>query len=45
VWGEITVGVLAPIVLLSMPAIRRSRSGVFLGALLVVLGLIFTAST
>ena len=40
-WGEVVLGVLAPIVLLSLPRVRQSRSGVFFGALLVVFGLIF----
>ncbi|OGO36486.1 MAG: hypothetical protein A2147_01065 [Chloroflexi bacterium RBG_16_57_8] len=40
-WGEITIGVLLPIALLSMPGVRQSRSGVFLSALLVVFGLMF----
>jgi Ni/Fe-hydrogenase subunit HybB-like protein len=40
-WGEITVGVIAPIVLLSMPTVRQSRNGVFFSAMLVVFGLMF----
>ncbi|MBN2238337.1 MAG: Ni/Fe-hydrogenase cytochrome b subunit [Dehalococcoidales bacterium] len=40
-WGEIIIGVVLPVILLSMPRIRGSRNGVFCGALLVVLGLIF----
>jgi Ni/Fe-hydrogenase subunit HybB-like protein len=40
-WGEIIVGVILPIILLSMRRVRESRKGVFIGALLVVLGLIF----
>ena len=40
-WGEIIIGVILPIILLSMPKVRQSRNGVFLGALLVVVGLIF----
>ena len=37
--GEIIIGVVLPIILLSIPSIRQNRRGVFLGALLVVLGL------
>jgi Ni/Fe-hydrogenase subunit HybB-like protein len=40
-WGEMIIGVILPIVLLSMPKIRQSSKGVFVGALLAVLGLIF----
>lgn len=40
-WSEVTIGIILPIVMLSSPRIRRSRSGIFGGALLVVLGLIF----
>src|SRR4030042_619830 len=39
-WGEITIGVILPIVLFSMPGVRQSRSGVFWSAVLVVLGLV-----
>ncbi len=40
-WGEIIIGVILPIILLSMPKVRQSRNGVFSSALLVVVGLIF----
>ena len=40
-WGEITLGVLVPIVLLSMRRVRASRNGVFWTAALVVGGLMF----
>lgn len=40
-WGEIIIGVILPIILLSITKIRESRKGVFWGATLVVAGLIF----
>ena len=40
-WGEIIIGVILPIILLSMPSVRQSRGGVFWSAVLVVMGLIF----
>ncbi len=40
-WGEITIGVILPIVLFSMPNIRQSRKGIFWSAVLVILGLVF----
>jgi Ni/Fe-hydrogenase subunit HybB-like protein len=40
-WGEIIIGVILPIVLLSISKIRESRKGLFWGAVLVVTGLIF----
>ena len=40
-WGEITVGVIVPMVLLSMPSVRNNGRGVFWSAVLVVLGLVF----
>ena len=40
-WGEIIIGVVLPIILLSMPSIRQSRSAIFWSAVLVVLGLVF----
>ena len=40
-WGEIIIGVILPIILLSMPKVRQSRNGGFSGALLVVAGLMF----
>jgi len=39
-WGEMIIGVILPIILFSLPAIRRSRKGVFWSAILVILGLI-----
>jgi len=40
-WGEITIGVILPIILFSMPFVKRSRDWIFWAAVLVVLGLIF----
>lgn len=40
-WGEVIIGVILPIILLSISRVRQSRSGVFWSAVLVVLGLIF----
>jgi Ni/Fe-hydrogenase subunit HybB-like protein len=40
-WGEILVGVIIPVVLLSMPAIRNNRMAVFWSSCLVVVGIIF----
>lgn len=40
-WGEVSIGVLLPIVLLSMPSVRRNRALLFGSASLVVVGLIF----
>jgi Ni/Fe-hydrogenase subunit HybB-like protein len=40
-WGEIIIGVILPIILLSMSRVRQSRNGVFWSATLVVLGLMF----
>lgn len=40
-WGEIIIGVILPIILFSMPFVRKSRSLIFGTAILVVLGLIF----
>jgi c(7)-type cytochrome triheme protein len=37
---EVLFGVVAPMVLLSVPTVRRDRAGLFCGALLTVLGLI-----
>ncbi len=39
-WAEIIIGAISPIVLLSMPSVRQSRSGVFWSAVLVIAGLI-----
>jgi Ni/Fe-hydrogenase subunit HybB-like protein len=40
-WGEIIIGVILPIVLLSMPSVRQNSKGVFWSAVLVVFGLVF----
>ncbi len=40
-WGEIIIGVILPIILLSQSRIRQSAKGVFWGATLVVVGLVF----
>ena len=40
-WGEVTLGILAPIVLLSQRRFRENAKGLFIGAVLVVAGLIF----
>jgi Ni/Fe-hydrogenase subunit HybB-like protein len=40
-WGEMIIGVILPIILFSMPAVRQSRGGVFWSAVLVIIGLIF----
>jgi Ni/Fe-hydrogenase subunit HybB-like protein len=40
-WAEILVAVILPLVLLSMPSVRRSRNALFWSALLVVVGLVF----
>jgi len=40
-WGEIIIGVILPILLLSMLSVRQSQSWVFRSAILVVAGLIF----
>ncbi|MCJ7763538.1 MAG: hypothetical protein MUO90_00040, partial [Dehalococcoidales bacterium] len=39
-WGEMIIGVILPIILFSLPAIRRSRKWIFWSAVLVILGLI-----
>ncbi|MDD4873635.1 MAG: Ni/Fe-hydrogenase cytochrome b subunit [Dehalococcoidales bacterium] len=40
-WGEIIIGVILPIILFSMPAVRQSRKALFWSAVLVIIGLIF----
>ena len=40
-WGEVAIGILAPMVLLSQRRVRESAKGLFVGALLVVVGLMF----
>jgi len=39
-WTEIIVGVVTPIILLSRPAIRQNRRGVFWSSVLVIFGLV-----
>lgn len=39
-WGEMGLGVVLPMLLFAMPAIRRSQGGLFFGALLTVLGFV-----
>jgi len=39
-WAEMIVGVVAPLILLSFPAVRRSRTGLFLGAVMIILGFV-----
>jgi Ni/Fe-hydrogenase subunit HybB-like protein len=39
-WGEMIIGVVAPLILLSFPAVRRSRTGLFLGAVMIILGFV-----
>ncbi len=40
-WGEIIIGVILPIILLSFPDVRQSHKGVFWASVLVILGLMF----
>jgi len=40
-WGEIIIGVILPIILLSLPDVRQSRGAVFWASVLVILGLAF----
>jgi len=39
-WGEMIIGVILPIILLSMPSVRQSRSAMFWCSLLVIIGLV-----
>jgi len=39
-WAEIIIGVVTPIILLSRPAIRQNRRGVFWSSVLVIFGLV-----
>ncbi len=39
--GEILIGVIIPLIMLSLPGVRNNRAGVFTAAALVVLGVIF----
>jgi Ni/Fe-hydrogenase subunit HybB-like protein len=40
-WGEIIIGVILPIILFSLPNMRRNRNAVFWSSVLVIIGLIF----
>ncbi len=40
-WGEIIIGVILPIILFSLPDVRRSRNAVFVTSILVIIGLMF----
>ncbi|MDO8716177.1 MAG: Ni/Fe-hydrogenase cytochrome b subunit [Dehalococcoidales bacterium] len=40
-WGEMIIGVILPMIIFFMPGVRQSSRGIFVGALLVILGLIF----
>ncbi len=39
-WLEIGVGIIAPLVLLSIPKVRQNSTGLFAGALLVIIGFV-----
>jgi Ni/Fe-hydrogenase subunit HybB-like protein len=39
-WAELGVGLILPLILLSLPAVRRNRNGLFLGATMIILGFI-----
>ncbi len=39
-WGEIIIGVIAPLILLSFPAVRQNKTGLFTGAVMIVLGFV-----
>jgi Ni/Fe-hydrogenase subunit HybB-like protein len=40
-WGEILIGVIIPMILLSIPAVRNNRMAVFWSASLIIAGIIF----
>jgi Ni/Fe-hydrogenase subunit HybB-like protein len=40
-WGEIVIGVIIPIILLSLPPVRNNRTAVFWSSSLVIAGIIF----
>ncbi|MBN2076244.1 MAG: Ni/Fe-hydrogenase cytochrome b subunit [Dehalococcoidales bacterium] len=40
-WGEILIGVILPIILFSIPAVRNNRMAVFWSSFLVIAGIIF----
>jgi len=39
-WAEMIIGVIAPLALLAFPAVRRNKTGLFLGAVMILLGFI-----
>jgi Ni/Fe-hydrogenase subunit HybB-like protein len=39
-WLEISVGILAPLVLLSIPKVRQNKNGLFIGAVLIISGFV-----
>jgi Ni/Fe-hydrogenase subunit HybB-like protein len=39
-WAEMIIGVVLPLILFSLPAIQKSRGGLFFSAILVILGLV-----
>jgi len=39
-WAEMIIGVILPLILFSLPNVQKSRKGLFISALLVVLGLV-----
>ncbi len=39
-WAEMVVGVIAPLILLSFPAVRRNRTGLFLGSVMMIIGFV-----
>ncbi|HLG18504.1 MAG TPA: Ni/Fe-hydrogenase cytochrome b subunit [Bdellovibrionota bacterium] len=43
-WGEVGLGVVLPVILLSIPAVRRNETGIFLGAMLTIMGFLLNRS-
>ncbi len=39
-WAELTLGVIAPLILLSFPAVRTNRTGLFTGSVMIILGFV-----
>jgi Ni/Fe-hydrogenase subunit HybB-like protein len=39
-WLEVTVGIISPLILFSLPRVRRSVNGLFTGAVLIILGFV-----
>ena len=39
-WMEIVIGIIAPLLLLSVPKIRQNKNGLFIGALLIIVGFV-----